>query len=399
MKKIYYLFVLIAFTAFSACNPLDKTYKQLGDLPKPTAPIPPPTTGGTVILSASDYGLLPKGHAAKTALNFKVLDTAKADIPLILASKYPSYADKSNIIVTYATAPLTIKVTDSVFASIAYTLLPADYTLNGGTTTFTNFSASQIITWLGIKYPTATEGKLAVITFNFFDQGATTTAVQQSFLFTGGVWTKLYHISPAQYTLVGKGGNNNDFVTADAATLPAYFNAFLKADPSVSVTAKSGDIKYISFKYFQAATGTAPNVIPAVTSQRIMILTFDGVNWTTTSTPFSIIFAKNNGVWVADNTVNYTLTPADHVTIAGLTFGSDAARANLLSFKSVDLRSTSATKWLPTEIAAAVAAFAKIKYGTGEQNQIFNLSYYGYTGTYAYVVVKLKYVGTDFVIQ
>jgi hypothetical protein len=396
MKKIYYFLAFVfAAVTITACNPLDKSYKQLGDLPTPTAP----ATSGTLTLAAADYGLLPSSYPAQKKLYFKTLDSAKMGIPFILASKYPAYGEKSNINVTFATAPVTLKAVDSVFANIAYTLLPADYTLNGGTTTFTNFSASQIITWLGIKYPGAAENKLAVITFNFFDQGATTTGVQQSFLFTGGVWTKLYHITPVQYNSIGKGGNNNDFVTADASLIPSYLNAFLKVDPSVSVTAKVGDIKYVSFKYFQASTGSGATLVPAVTSQRVTVLTFDGTNWTTTSTPVSLIFAKTNGVWVADNTVNYTLTPADHVTIAGLTFGSAAARANLLSFKSVDLRSTSATKWLPEEIANAVAAFAKIKYGTGEQNQIFNLSYYGYTGTYAYVVVKLKYIGTDFVIQ
>jgi hypothetical protein len=153
------------------------------------------------------------------------------------------------------------------------------------------------------------------------------------------------------------------------------------------LTAKAGDVKYVNYRY-------------TTTYQRVLALTYDGSNWITTSTPSTLIFAKTNGVWVADNTVTYQLTAADHVTISGLTFGSDLARANLASFKSVDLRSTSTTKWLPEEIANAVAALAKIKFGaTAEQNQIFNLSYYGYTGTYAYVVVKLKYVGTDFVIQ
>ncbi|MFD2146493.1 hypothetical protein [Mucilaginibacter antarcticus] len=392
MKKIFHLLAVAAVAlSLTGCDPMDKTYKELGDLPKPALSV-------NLTLTAADYALLPTTDYAKTGLYYKTLEDAKVSIPAILAKKYTNYNEKSAITVTYGAPPLTVKPIDTVFASIAYTLLPADYTLNGGTTTSTNFSATTIITWLGIKYPTATEGKLAVITFNFFDQGATTTAVQQSFLFTGGAWTKLYHITPAQYTSLGKGGNNNNFVTADAAIIPSYLNTLLKADPSVSVTAKAGDVKYVSYKYFQAATGTAPTQVPAVTAQRVIGLTFDGTNWTTKPAAASpLIFVKTNGVWVPDNTVNYQLTPADHVTISGLTFGSDAARANLASFKSVDLRSSSPTKWLPEEIADAVKAFAKIKFGaTAEQNQVFNLSYYGYTGSYAYVLVKLKYVGTEF---
>jgi hypothetical protein len=388
MKKIYYLLAFVAgITALSACNPLDKTYKELGDLPSPTAP----ATSVTLTLAAADYGLLPTGNYAKTAFYFKTLEDAKTFVPTILAAKYPTYGDKSTALITYATAPLVAKAVDSVFANVAYTLAPADYTLNGGTTTFTNFSATQIITWLGIKYPGAAENKLAVITFNFFDQGATTT-VTQSFMVMGGVWTKLYHVTAAQYNSIGKGGTNNDFAAADAPLIPSYLNALLKDDPTVSVPAKTGDIKYVSYKYY--AGGAVPN-----TFQRVAVLTYNGTNWTTTSASASLVYAKTNGVWVADNTVNYVLTPADHVVISGLTFGSDAARANLASFKSVDLRPTSATKWTADEIANGVAAFAKIKYPAAEQNQIFNLSYYGYTGTYAYVVVKLKYVGTAFVIQ
>src|SRR4051812_28000323 len=110
MKKIYYLFVLIAVTTFSACNPLDKTYKQLGDLPTPTAP-PPAPIAVTITLTAADYGFLT--DYAKTALSFKSLDDAKADIPTILNKKYPTAVDKSSALVTYGITPLTVKLADS----------------------------------------------------------------------------------------------------------------------------------------------------------------------------------------------------------------------------------------------------------------------------------------------
>lgn len=395
MKRIYNLLAFIAVaTAITACNPLDKTYKEVGDLPSPQAPA---TAVGAITLSAADYGLLPKGHAAKTALYFKTVDTAKLDVPLILASKYPTYGDKSSALVTYNITPVTVKLADSLNASTTLTLQTTptnDYVFpayNGNAAnTFNDFSAAAALSYLYYKYQTPLpENSLRVMTYLYFESGKTASAgtlTTDAFLYAGGVWTKIYRISNAQYASVGN-GLNNWFVAADANNLPSYFNTFLKADPTVMLTAKVGDVKYVNYRY-------------TTTYQRVLALTYDGTNWVTTPTTLSLTFAKTNGKWVADNTVTYQLTPADHITIAGLTFGSDAARANLLSFKSVDLRPTSATKWTSDEIANAVAAFAKIKYGaTAEQNQIFNLSYYGYTGTYAYVVVKLKYVGTDFVVQ
>lgn len=390
MKRIYNLLAFVAVSsAIIACNPLDKTYKQLGDLPAPT-----PST--TITLSASDYGLLPKGHAAKTSFYFKAVDTAKLDIPLILAAKYPTFGEKSTATVTYNITPATIKLADSLNATTTLTLQTTpinDYVFpayNGNAAnTFNDFSATAALNYLYYKYQTPLpDNSLRVMTYLYFESGKTPSAgtlTTDAFLFQNGVWSKIYRVSNAQYASVGN-GLNNWFVAADANNLPSYFNTFLKADPTVMLTAKVGDVKYVNYRY-------------TTTYQRVLPMTFDGTNWITTPTTLSLIFAKTNGVWVADNTVNYTLTAADHVTISGLTFGSDAARANLASFKSVDLRATSATKWTSEEIANAVAAFAKIKYPNAEQNQIFNLSYYGYTGSYAYVVVKLKYVGTTFVVQ
>lgn len=395
MKRIFNLLAVVAVAlSFTACHPLDNTYKELGDLPTPGNVV-----AGSVTLTNADYAILPTGNYAKTSFYFKTLDDAKASIPTILASKYPNYKNASTVAVTYANVPPTVTPADSVFANIAYTLVdPADYLKLPGNTR-NNLSASQVLSWLAVQYPNPVANQLVVLTFNYFEAGATAPATQ-SFLYTAGAWTKLYHVSLAQYASVGKGGTNNNFATADNASIPAYLNAFLKADPSVMFNVKVGDVKYVSYKHFKNATGTAPNVIPAVTSQRVTVLTYDGTNWVTTPSPSApLTFAKTNNVWVPDNTVNYQLTRPDHDLLTTYTFGTANARANLLQFGSVDLRSSSGNKWLPEEIAAAVAEFAKNKYKTPEQNQIFNLYYYGYTGTYAYYLVKLKYVGTAFVIQ
>jgi hypothetical protein len=393
MKKIYYLLAIVGITAFSACNPLDKTYKNLGDLPVPQAPIPTPT-GVALTLSAADYGLLPKGHAAKTSLYFKAVDTAKADVPLILAAKYPTYGDKSSINVTYAITPTTIKLADSLNATTTLTLQTTptnDYVYpayNGAAAnTFSDFNAAAAINYLNYKYQVPLpEPSIRVMTYLYFESGKTASAgtlTTDAFLYMGGVWTKIYRISNAQYASTGN-GLNNWYVAADAPNLPSYFNALLKADPTVMLTAKVNDVKYISYRYL-------------TTYQRVLPMTFDGTNWVTTSTPLTLTFAKINGTWVADNSVTYTLVKADYTFISAIpNVGSTAAMANLASFGNFNIQN-GATSWTDDQINAGIATFLKSKFTTAVVDQKFNVTYAAYNGANIVVTKTFKYDGTAFV--
>lgn len=383
MKKIFYLLSCVAVAlSFAGCNPMDNTYKELGDLPKPALTV-------NLTLAAADYNLLPTTDYAKTAQYYKTLDDAKASIPTILSKKYTNYNEGSAVTVTYATQPVAVKPVDSLYANVAYTFQPSDYALINPA--FTNLSAAQMITALGLKYPGAVENTLAVITFNFFDQGASSIQTH-SYLYMNGAWVRIYHITAAQYTAMGKGGNNNNFVAADAPLIPTYINTLLKADPSVSVTAKAGDVRYVSYRYF--AGGSAPNNF-----QRVVVLTYNGTDWTTkpaAATP--LIFAKTNGVWVPDNTVRYTLVKADYNFIAAIpNIGSAAAMANLASFGNFNIQGGTTT-WTDAQIVSGISQLLKNKYVTGLPNQKFVITYAAYNGANITPVKTYVYNGTAFVI-
>ncbi|SDE26123.1 hypothetical protein SAMN05216464_10514 [Mucilaginibacter pineti] len=385
MKKILMNILGIAAiaTAISACHPMNKTYEAIGPVPTPNGT---PQTF-VLTLAAADYTSLDTGNYAYKSKSFNTKDDAAASIPTILAKKYPNYADKSNVTVTYATQPITVKPADSVFNNVAYTLVnPDDYLLLPGNT-FIDFSASQILKWLVVKYPNAAANQLAVLTFIYYESGATAT-VTQSFLFQNGAWQKIYTISPAQYASVGKGGTNNNFSSGDAALLPAYFNTFLKADPAVSVTAKAGDVKYVSYKYFGGGT-----------FQRVKALTFDGTNWTTTSLPQSLSFIKGNGVWVADNTVSYTLVTADYTTISNIDGVASAdAIANLKAHGNFSQQSGSTSAWTDAQINAGIAVILKAKYPAAVVDQKFVVTISVYNGSATVNLTHtLKYDGTTFV--
>ncbi|HVW97696.1 MAG TPA: hypothetical protein VHA56_17105 [Mucilaginibacter sp.] len=380
MKKIHYLFAFVALAfAFASCNPLDKTYKELGPVPQPT--ITPQNL--TVTLSAADYATLPSSNYAKKSLSFKTKDDAAASIPLILASKYPNYPEKSTASVTYAFSPVTVKLADSVFNDVAYTLTHDDYLLLPGNK-YADFSASQILKWLPYKYPDPSPNQLALLTFTYYENGVQSEQTQ-SFLFLNDAWVKIYTISPEQYNSIGKGGNYNDFSSSDNANLPAYFNTFLKADPAVAATAHAGDVQYVSYKYYSGGN-----------FQRVLPLTFDGTNWITAATSATLSFSIINGTWIADNTVYYALGSTDYTFIASIPdIAPQAATDNLKQYGDFSL--SGASGWTDDQINTGVIALLKSKFTTAVANQKFVITYEAYSGGTITVTKTFQYNGTTFV--
>ncbi|MDO3641732.1 hypothetical protein [Mucilaginibacter sp. L3T2-6] len=384
MKKILFNISVLAAIAFvfSACHPMNKTYEAIGPVPTPSGT---PQTF-SITLATSDYAYLPTSNYAKTTLSFKTKDDAAASIPVILAAKYPNYANKSSANVTYNFSPVTIKLADSVFANVAYTLTDDDYLLLPNNK-YTDFSASQILKWLPYKYPDASPNQLALLTFNYYESGVQSVQTQ-SFLFLNGIWVKIYTISQAQYQSVGKGGTFNDFSSSDAANLPNYFNTFLKADPAVTALAKVGDVQYVSYKYFGSG----------VTSQRVLPLTFNGTNWITTSTTATLTFALTSGTWIADNTVNYTLTSADYTYIATqTTTGTADSRSDLGKYGDFTITGNGSSVWSDADVQAAIIALLKHLYPAAAVNQKFVMTYKAYNGATVTLVKTFQYNGTTFV--
>jgi len=407
MKRIHYLFAfLVAVAAFSACKPLSKTYDTLGDVPTPTAPAPAPLAV-TVTLAAADYKTLNKGAAAYTSLYFKSSDSAKLQIPTILASKYPTAVNLSTASVTYAFTPASIKLADSVNANVAITLqtTPTDdykfsaFTYNGtavAANSFDDLSATAVISWLRNKYQTPLpENSIRVLTYLYFESNVTASAgtlTTDAFLYTAaGDWQKIYRVKDAQYASIGHSVNSS-FVASDAANLPTYFNTFLKGDGIVMATAKAGDVIYVQYKYQTSATAIFQRVLP---------LTFDGSNWTTTPNLLTLAFLKTNGVWVADNTINYKLVTADYQSIVNMTTINIAtARANVASFGDFNITQplSATTGWSDADINSVLVNVLTTRYGgVAVANQKFNVTYVAFSGSTFNVTKLFVYNGSAFV--
>lgn len=399
MKKIYHLLAFAAL-AFSACQK-EPRLNQI--MVKP--PATPPTTA-SITLAASDYGLLPSSDPAQTNQFFGSLSAALNSVPTILNEEYSTAAEKSQITVTFQlepTVPAAVTLIDSVYSHTTYTLTSADY-LKLPNNKYTDFTDAQIETWfpyagnptnaVGTSWGAPVSPTLALPTFTYYANSTTSTQTF-AYLYSGTAWSKIYLITSAQYTALGKGGTANDFAVADEPNLPGYFSALLNADPSVSGVAKVGTIEYVSYKLYAGST--------AKTYQLVMPMVFDGTKWVNSQTTATAVFTKTNGVWVGttDNTVNYTLTTANYTTIEAISgVASAAAIADLTSHGDFSIAAGTTTgdgsRWTDAQIANGIIAILKTLYTAPSANQKFNVTFKTYGG-YSTEIETFNYDGTNFV--
>jgi len=355
-KNILYILSLVSLL-FVACDPLDDSIKDIQ---------PNPANTKTIALTITS--------------TYNSVAAANTGIAATLNKDYLQMPNGTKANVVYNMRPVAVKLADSVFANVQYTVTADDYT-NGapavGNGTFKTYNTTQVLAFLDWKFPKATTpvNKLVLLTYQFFQSNATPSAgvtLTEAFLLTEAGWQKIYLVSAAQYALLAR-GINNAFTSADVATLPTYFNNFLKADPNTPMP-KVGDLKYISYKYQQSGS---------IIHQKVYTLIYDGVNWTTTPTPVaSLPFLKKNGTWIPDPTVYYTLIRADYNTIGASNAGTAAGRTNLAQFGSFDV-SGGANNWTEAHIAEGLIVVLNAKFAAApvDETVTYNVTYALFRGS------------------
>jgi len=338
MKKIL-LFLTFVAVVFASCDPLSQTYKGLDATPQ-------------------------KKIAISVATAYATPTAAIAAIPAILSASYGQYSDGSTAIVTYSLSPNAVLAPDVTLSHLTYTMTTPDYTFPGNT--FTDLSSTAVLNFLAYKYPNAVPYQLSVLTYNYFETGyagSSGTITTDVFMFVNGAWLKTYALTPSQYALVGR-GLTNTFGSTDLANIPSYLNSILKADPTVSLTAKAGDIKYVSYKY---NNGTLQEAVPMV---------FDGTNW---ASRLTAPFIKTNGTWILNPAINYTFVAADYVTVMNSTVGNATNRGNL-SHGNFNVKATDPTGWSTTDLDAAISLILTAKFPAPKVAQEYDVTYATYQG-------------------
>jgi hypothetical protein len=406
MKKIYYLIALMAVAAgFTACHPMNETYKQLD-----ASPTPSPKTL-TYTLASADYGL---GGSTKLGYFTSAAD-ANTNIPKILNAKFVyGYDNGSNANITYASSLGNITQPDSVAADLKYTLVnKADYLLLPGNT-FADFSVAQLLSWLPYKYPNPGVNEQHILTWIFYPTIATTapqiypglsiastvsgttttTLATGSFAYINGAWVQDYFVTNAQYASIGR-GQYNQFTSADDATLVSQLNGILKTDAGVMATATTGSTQYVSFNYYSAAK---------VTAQRILAMVYNGTNWTHTPASATLTYVKSNGTWVPDPTIFYTAVQKDWTYIgtlapAALANATTDAISNYAKYGDFTTSSTSLYYWSPAQIDAAMIAILKYEFPSAKVGIPYHINYLLYTGSAVPASSTFKFDGTNWVKQ
>ncbi|WEK18072.1 MAG: hypothetical protein P0Y49_14850 [Candidatus Pedobacter colombiensis] len=367
-----YIYIILAFVAmaFAACNPMKDTIDEI------TA-----NAGATKTLNIT------------TTATYETVAAANTGIAVMLNKTYPQMTNGALANVTYSYKTNTVKPVDSVYANVTYTVTDADYLATNGNAN-KNFTSAKVLEFLESKYPQASTplNKLVILTYTFFLSNVTTgTLVTEAYLLQSIGWQKIYLVSNAQYTSVGR-GTNNMFLSGDAANLAGYFNIFLKADPTVMLTAKVGDKINISYRVFQSTT---------VSYQRVYVLTYDGVNWLPNTT---LGFLKQNGQWIPDPTIYYTMITTDYTNLnlpgVTYTFGTAANRGNAAQYRSINVSATNGTQWTTAEIQAMLIYTLNLRFPNAVANPEipYVITYYSYNGKYTYVPVKFFKTDTGFVL-
>jgi hypothetical protein len=351
MKKIYYLLVLLP-VAFTACQ--KQPYVQPNPLTK--------TATLTFTLTQADYQLLPSTAYPSMTDNFNSAADANTYIPMILTAKEsPLLNDQSTATVTYAIAPPSVKVADSLYSDIHYTVTSADYFAVTGNH-YGDFSSSDVLNFLAYKYPAAVANQLVVLSYVLYN--GTDTNVVNSFLYINGAWMQIYQISPAQYAIVGDGKYDN-FSSAEISKLPGYFNAFLKADITIMDTIKTNDVEYVSYQIYTGAT-----------YQKGLALTYDGNNFGAISTQGTGSFLKTKGAWAAvipSPTITHKLTATDIQLIVNSTIGSSSERSNLNQYGDF-------SNWAAADLDSAFILVLTTDYPSPQTGTNYDVVYLNYTG-------------------
>ena len=353
MKNIFYSFALLSLL-FASCSPMEDIYAELDAQEK--------VISGEAIytLTNADYSAL-----KLTFGNFSNLDDAKLKLPAFLAGKYPAWGKESLAEVTFKL--YSPKSTESSLE--VYTVSDADYSAGGFT--YGNFSSpSDIAGFLDSKYPNAANRLLVSLTYKYYSGSVST--LNNGFLRVNGAWEMASGITDAEYTAMGEGFANFSSTDEALTKIPVFLSDKFKYDGKAT-----GDIVAIMYKYYSGSV-----------KSKIANFIYNGSTWSVYSNVINetIKFGHDGTNWVPDNTIKYTLTPADYTLVGNGYYNNFDVRAGKVEEPE-------------TVRLEKVNTILKNNFPNDEEGQKYVVSYNifnGANGIWSLAVIK---VGSEFVKQ
>jgi len=302
MKKILLLlsFILTGIVLFTACDPTKEYQDQYSQYNNPSkVKFPDSTTVYT--LASTDYA----SSSLTEVSSKKYFSDASPVNPNLLAIFNKKYNGKiaASITVNYNYySPLTLR------DSVTYALVNADY----GNKYNDFIKATDLTSYLLKTYPTATRGKVAILTYNWM---TATTSVTNSFIYLGNnVWTIINQFVLADYNAMGQSYADFSNTTDPLFYIPIYLkNKFPYA--------KSGDIfmaqyavylsgKMVQYPVLYIFNGTAWVAYNPISVAQTYV-NFDGLTWKFPPA-VKVTFITPTPTSAPAGSINYTLVSADY---------------------------------------------------------------------------------------
>jgi len=366
-NKLYLvIFVALAF----ACHPYEDNFKEIEES------APGPIANIEIELTDDDYELLEGVEGAEGPAqygNFDNEEDVKNFIPVILNEKYPLFDNGSAVNVTYDFYN-PIYLPDNF---TEYTVTEADYeSVGGNAAQYGNFdSQDQITGFLSTKYPNASARSTVELTYEYYN-GSFTDEVTNLFYFFEGEWYSTFELSDDDYDFMEQRFPNFD----DSDEAMNKVGVWL-ADEFKFQSFEEGERKVIIYTYTFIDDNDDRQF-----EDRVLIYNYTGEKWSAqqTTTKKSLQFGKEEGMWIPDNTIAYTLTGADYVSIGSIEIdnGNTARGENLQDFGNFYQNFPGGdTHWTPEDIANIIGQFLLEKFPNSEVGQKYNVTYLKYVGS------------------
>lgn len=370
MKNFYQLLLLVLGLALVGCEPMEDIHDEIdseingqlavGDL--------------NFTLTEDDYDDLELNFP-----NFSNLDEAKEMIPMLLADRYPYYGAGSQALVTfdiYSPAPTERSL-------IVYEVETEDYDAYEETERFDNFDdMDQIYTFLNDKFPDVANRTLVSLTYKFYD--GSTNELNNGFLYINDEWMFIPGITEDEYEQMGEGFPNFSSEDEAEAKLPI----FLK-DKFKYTTFEEGDIQPIMYKLYVTDEDDVDG--DGSTEDRTtysyvknFIYTNGGFEVYDNTLSQTLQFGYEDGMWVPDNTIKYSLGSTEYGIIADALRGQagyETAVNSMERYGNFDRRSGASAYWSDEMVLEAMRALLNDIDPNAEVGQKYILTFDIYNGS------------------
>lgn len=237
------------------------------------------------------------------------------------------------------------------------------------------WSDSMIIEGLNVVLPAVAEGDIYIVTYDVYNGSNATETM--TVMYSGGAYIANTTIVEVE-TIVAKSNGEWEFpyvfTDADYTLLEQSYGNFdsgsiYKLDiflESLFPYAKAGDAVTVQYEYYSGGTST-----------KYGTSVYDGDKWHLTQDVVETTFQYGfeNGAWLPDNTIAYTLLSADYEYIAEALEGNpdfSGLLATLVNYHDYDYN------WTSEQIVYSLAIFAEHIAPNAEEGQKYLFTYLVY---------------------